>query len=138
MGIKPVQTKVMLRTANGYLGLDLMKVTDPYSIYAACMPWGTPIGLYWTEEGAISASKLADEGKLMQDWRNRNEEAGLRYANPFCKAQKLRLPALVGLFGQQGVPVKNPQKHILLLLEDASWVGDGLVDWAKKQFPNRD
>jgi hypothetical protein len=138
MGVKSVQTKALLLQADGYIGLDLFKIRDPYILYVACMPWGTPIGIRTTQEGAEMTCKIADEGADMVQWREQNEKMGFKYSNEGCFVEELPMPTLADIFAINGEPVKNPQKDILLLLEDASWVGDGLVEWHKNHTKEKD
>jgi hypothetical protein len=133
--LKPTQTKVLVLFNDGYYGLELLKVTNPYEVFIACMPWGFPIGIYATEDGAKAACELVDNGKDMEEWRKRNEKLGIFMPRETCFYKPYGLPTLAQLFAVHGELVKESQIHILSLVEDASWIGDGLLDWCKENRP---
>jgi hypothetical protein len=99
------------------------------------MPWGTPIGLRVTKQDAENLCKITDESQDMAEWREQNKRIGFDGMSDVCFVKELPLPTIMELFGIHGELVKDPQIDILLLLEDGSWVGEGLVEWHKKNRP---
>lgn len=123
-----IQQRVLLKRhindKEVYMGLDLFRsnIKDPYMLYIALMPWGTPIGLYWTEQQALEACAVADESKEMVKFREQNEQWHIYYRRDKCYVTALPLPMLIGGFNQYGEVIKDPQKDLLLLSEQGGIV----------------
>ena len=107
-------SNLYMKTADGYLKLDAW---ERIRIYAACMPWGVPFGLYATKGGAKQACLMADQSKEMVGFREMNEELGITWKYGPCRIIPLYVPPLVMLIPMNGKVVKNSQVYELLQSE---------------------
>jgi hypothetical protein len=114
-----IQDKLLLkRIIDGkeeYTSLDLNR-SNPYILFAACMPWGKPFGLYADASSAQAACDKANTSKEMEVYRKQNKRYGLEEVKD-CFITELPMPSLLSLFSVYGEIVKLPQKDLLLLSE---------------------
>ena len=103
-----------LKIEDGYL--EYSQYNNPV-VFAACMPWGTPFGLFATKIGADQACNLADQTPELVTFREQNHDLGLTWKYGPCHSMPLNLPTLINLTGINGKVVKNSQVYALLQSE---------------------
>lgn len=124
-----IQQRVLLKDEHHgkevYSGLDLYRQSqtdDPYMMYIACMPYGTPFGIYPSERMALDACYRADMSVELVKWRKQNREYGIQYKRQKCSVVALPMFDLILLFNAYGEVIKEPQKDLLLLSEQGGVV----------------